>query len=75
MEALVECVDEELLSRDKDIAMVVLYDHEEVGSSSAYVNNASCFLKVDTYSHSIGSGNIDTSSLNSSPVLEQLDLY
>ena len=37
VEALVECVAEELLSGDKDINMVVLYDHEEVGSSSAYV--------------------------------------
>ena len=37
VEALVECMDEELLSGDKDINMVVLYDHEEVGSGSAYV--------------------------------------
>ena len=36
VQALVDCVQEEdFLSGDKDINMVVLYDHEEVGSSSA----------------------------------------
>ena len=36
VEALVECVGEdEFLSNDKDISLIVLYDHEEVGSSSA----------------------------------------
>lgn len=36
VEALLECVKEEdYLASDKDINMVVLYDHEEVGSSSA----------------------------------------
>mmetsp|Transcript_12312 Transcript_12312/g.29293 ORF Transcript_12312/g.29293 Transcript_12312/m.29293 type:complete len:426 (+) Transcript_12312:443-1720(+) len=36
VQALVECVDNvELLAGDEDINMVVLYDHEEVGSSSA----------------------------------------
>lgn len=38
MQALVECVDDEILAGEKDINMVVLYDHEEVGSSSACVN-------------------------------------
>eukprot|EP00546_Thalassionema_frauenfeldii_P012114 CAMPEP_0178918092 /NCGR_PEP_ID=MMETSP0786-20121207/13630_1 /TAXON_ID=186022 /ORGANISM="Thalassionema frauenfeldii, Strain CCMP 1798" /LENGTH=492 /DNA_ID=CAMNT_0020591755 /DNA_START=168 /DNA_END=1646 /DNA_ORIENTATION=+ len=36
MKALIECVDEEdFLSNEKDISLIVLYDHEEVGSSSA----------------------------------------
>jgi aspartyl aminopeptidase len=36
VEALLDCVQEEdYLEKDKDISMVVLYDHEEVGSSSA----------------------------------------
>lgn len=37
VQALIECVDgEDFLSEDKDVSMVVLYDHEEVGSSSTY---------------------------------------
>jgi len=41
VQALVECVDNvELLAGDEDINMVVLYDHEEVGSSSACVNQS-----------------------------------
>ena len=36
VEALAQCVAEkEYLSNDEDISLVVLYDHEEVGSSSA----------------------------------------
>jgi aspartyl aminopeptidase len=36
LQALLECVQEEdFLANDKDINMIVLYDHEEVGSSSA----------------------------------------
>lgn len=36
VQALLDCVQEEdFLAGDKDIRMVVLYDHEEVGSSSA----------------------------------------
>jgi aspartyl aminopeptidase len=36
VEALLECIKEDgFLENDKDINMVVLYDHEEVGSSSA----------------------------------------
>jgi aspartyl aminopeptidase len=36
VESLLECIKEEdFLKNDKDISMVVLYDHEEVGSSSA----------------------------------------
>ncbi len=36
VESLVQCVnDDSFLQNDKDINMVVLYDHEEVGSASA----------------------------------------
>lgn len=36
VKALIDCVEEEdFLSNEKDISLVVLYDHEEVGSSSA----------------------------------------
>lgn len=35
VQALVEHIDEGKLDDDEDISMVVLYDHEEVGSSSA----------------------------------------
>lgn len=36
VQALLDCVNEdEFLENDKDISMVVLYDHEEIGSSSA----------------------------------------
>jgi aspartyl aminopeptidase len=36
VEALLECIKEDdFLENDKGIKMVVLYDHEEVGSSSA----------------------------------------
>lgn len=36
VESLVQCVNDEMfLENDKDINMVVLYDHEEVGSASA----------------------------------------
>jgi aspartyl aminopeptidase len=38
VESLLDCVREEgFLENDKDINMIVLYDHEEVGSGSAYV--------------------------------------
>jgi aspartyl aminopeptidase len=35
VQALVEFVEEDKVADDKDISMVVLYDHEEVGSNSA----------------------------------------
>jgi aspartyl aminopeptidase len=36
VQALCDCIAEEgFLSNDKDVSLVVLYDHEEVGSSSA----------------------------------------
>lgn len=36
VESLIQCVEEDnFLPDDKDISLVVLYDHEEVGSSSA----------------------------------------
>mmetsp|Transcript_32061 Transcript_32061/g.91457 ORF Transcript_32061/g.91457 Transcript_32061/m.91457 type:complete len:512 (+) Transcript_32061:134-1669(+) len=35
VESLLECIKDGFLENDKDINMVILYDHEEVGSSSA----------------------------------------
>ncbi|KAL3922002.1 MAG: hypothetical protein SGILL_002443, partial [Bacillariaceae sp.] len=36
VQALIECVEQDdYLEKDQDISMIVLYDHEEVGSSSA----------------------------------------
>jgi aspartyl aminopeptidase len=36
VQALVDCIaEDDFLTNDKDISLVVLYDHEEVGSSSA----------------------------------------
>lgn len=37
VQALVDHIDDGNLDDDEDVSMVVLYDHEEVGSSSAYV--------------------------------------
>jgi aspartyl aminopeptidase len=48
IESLLDCIKEDgFLENDKDINMIVLYDHEEVGSASAYVaGNAFAFLDL-----------------------------